>query len=1510
MAELQKIKTPEGDEYAIVDGGMLRLPKEEGVVARAAKDVGLGVVSGFRSVPKFVASGARIFGIEAPLKEINETAKHITPEEPGIAFGLGEVVGQQFTTQVLTRGKALPLLVTGAGLNKTAQALDEGQPLGNAIAAGAATALLEYITEKVPQSILGKKGPSFVSKLKELWLPEVVGEVTATLGEIGVIDPLILNKELPSLKRLGDEAFKSGAVAFLFAPLGAAGTQAGILPTSGDVAPQTPSTEARIEQSTDITPEAVSEAEELINRIKPIELSNIDAEVLADAVNPIIERNLVIEKKRPRDTMQGLQEQQQFIQEHFGPEPVLYTDETGALVSSLEAQTNLAKDAAAMDKALRGIPFTEPEIPLKTLEDMDAEVKELRKEKRSLKKGGVQATGNINFENVATLTTTKDINLAGYITQKGELLDFSGEEQQLGAMVGVRDLAHTFVSNEQSPQAGQDEFIAQGNIRIDANGGVLEIKGEPTAAQYRKIAALAKQESGEIRVDLDNGLGEFVGFEEGFDDFYRATAVAKSIEFKEGTRPNKIISSIKEYYGKQAKASIDIATSKEQLRLKNRALDFIDTSVKVLKKQRKNLLEGSTPAHREASMQEYPELAKQQEKLTPRDDPLRLKKPTEFVVPEKIEPSAEAWENDKVTKSMVRATEQSAAKRKVTGKKIGAAITTQIFDRQGNVKRALLNTKDPDAVRAKIRLENRAGSTAWSEHEMQKAFDATTRSLNNQETRMFNAVIQDMRSLEIASFKPGFTFQEGLKADEFATNIKKMPDDTLAKLKPLAEKYWGTLDNKLQELVDAGIVTQESKERLKTTGEFYTPRQVLDYVDGKDNILLQGGKKITVPDSGIKRLSDEGSLRLVENDATELLHQVITRTNSRIFNNRANQALYDFTINNPDNGITQVAEVVGATKDGKPKFKKAPLGFQSFKVMVEGKHQEFHMADELASEWTTGDSQTNQVTAQALNILSGSFILKPLATGINPGFAIGNLPRDLAHSWLVSGTWSPIIPVAAYQMQQDYKETMDDAFNQKGLYIDYLKNGGGMNFLTHQGQKNDLKGVLGAMQEKAGFLGEFTEIWTRLAVMNRAIKNGKSKEEATNIARNTLDFYQGGEFTKLLDKGSPYLNAGVQGFKTIAQSARRNPAVFTAQIAQIGVMAAAIGGLWRYMYKEFEKDVPLRDKTSNWLIPTPIIFKDKEGNRRMVYTKIAKDQGQRVFASFFDNLYKASMGEPFDWEEIKSAGKDFLSVTPEDVLPPTFDAYLGYKHNINFWTDERIWKGAEVSPEMEFTRFTPEIYKTIGASVGASPARLDYAMKQVFTNGNIWTSMAGYPLKKVFEEVDEETADKVGSDLWIKLSRTPILKRFIGVTNPVNRQRNEAKEAEIRENTRKLVLKRTFDELKGAIKRNEEPVSKMTEMLGSLQEDDLKLILNRERKHLKLEQANLNDPAYWLRLQGIPARAKAKVVFQEIMTTSPERKALLLEDFAKISESKILGLSSPTVRAELNKLIVKERRSK
>ncbi len=187
------------------------------------------------------------------------------------------------------------------------------------------------------------------------------------------------------------------------------------------------------------------------------------------------------------------------------------------------------------------------------------------------------------------------------------------------------------------------------------------------------------------------------------------------------------------------------------------------------------------------------------------------------------------------------------------------------------------------------------------------------------------------------------------------------------------------------------------------------------------------------------------------------------------------------------------------------------------------------MPDAMAKEWVLSDPTINAQVANVVGWLSGSSVLKPMATGLNPEFALTNFPRDIAHIWLVTNEYSPFLPKATAQMGADLMATVGDAFMRKGSYIDYINEGGGMQFLTHQGKiTSKVGGKLGQLQDVLGYLGETSEIWTRLALRRRALKRGASPHEATWQARNYLDFNQGGPLIKAIDTGVPYLNAGIQ----------------------------------------------------------------------------------------------------------------------------------------------------------------------------------------------------------------------------------------------------------------------------------------------------------------------------------------------------------------------------------------------
>ena len=137
----------------------------------------------------------------------------------------------------------------------------------------------------------------------------------------------------------------------------------------------------------------------------------------------------------------------------------------------------------------------------------------------------------------------------------------------------------------------------------------------------------------------------------------------------------------------------------------------------------------------------------------------------------------------------------------------------------------------------------------------------------------------------------------------------------------------------------------------------------------------------------------------------------------------------------------------------------------------------------------------------------------------------------------------------------------------KGRATDYIKQGGGMDTLTRQGAAVDAlpseasfgaveggRGLRDAMKGAIsvfGKIGQTSEMAMRLALRERAMKNGATPEEATWIARNYIDFAKGGAATKYADQAVPYLNAAVQGTRGTLRAFKTDPKTASFKAAQL-----------------------------------------------------------------------------------------------------------------------------------------------------------------------------------------------------------------------------------------------------------------------------------------------------------------------------------------------------------------------
>lgn len=825
------------------------------------------------------------------------------------------------------------------------------------------------------------------------------------------------------------------------------------------------------------------------------------------------------------------------------------------------------------------------------------------------------------------------------------------------------------------------------------------------------------------------------------------------------------------------------------------------------------------------------------------------------------------------------------------------ALKRALVDVSGNLKTAALKLGE-EGKQVVMHHDLIAGAGSKATKDFIARRDEMLKGLSKDEVEIVNRIIQPRRTIAIEAYKD-IRQPRDISGEKLQIYLDSLPKDSFEKLNKRADIFFETMHEQLDILLKEEIITKESYDALSKAGD-YSPRRYLQHID-PDATYTFAGEKITVSDSGLKPLA-EGSYGLLEKDASLLMAQVIARTQGRVFRNRANKALYELAKAVPENGIVEISEVVKTTKDGKPIYQKAPAGYSKVSVVIEGKTREMILPNAMAREWVMRDPAIDSQFANILGWISGAKILRPMATGLNPEFAVTNLPRDIAHIWLTTEEYSPTIPKAAVQFGIDLAKVLPDAIKRTGRWNDYLDGGGGMEFLTHQGKPVKTPGkIVDKIQTAMGWFGETSEIVTRLAVRERSLKNGKSPTEATWIARNYLDFSQGGSWAKATDTVVPYLNASIQGTRGIFRAAARNPKLFTYKVAQVGTLATALYLSNKNMNPECLDQISEREKINNWIITTPFTFTDKDGNVKYFYFKVAKDQGQRVFATIFENLMGKYLGEEINVEQIAQAAQDAIPIMPTTLLPPTMDAIMGYAANKDFWRWEDVWKGPKIKPEEEYTRYTHPAFVKAGEITGMSPKRTQYALSQLFTQGNIYTSLVGYAWKQIFDELSEKDKNLVTEEIILN---KPFIRRIINETDPYNKSGKSLREIELETTTERYKLSREFDTISQAFYDGEKSRKEVNEFINQVPLVDRKRLRNRHTRRGKLQK--VPEKRWWLELASLSSpEAKATIYWTRWLSADKEQKDTLDKWLMKLP-----GIRSERFWARFGQLKRKQKQEK
>lgn len=842
-------------------------------------------------------------------------------------------------------------------------------------------------------------------------------------------------------------------------------------------------------------------------------------------------------------------------------------------------------------------------------------------------------------------------------------------------------------------------------------------------------------------------------------------------------------------------------------------------------------------------------------------------------------------------------------------------FTRSFVDRSGNIRKELLDKLGDDGYEIIQKMYLSKGASSLAAQQLKQMRKEVYDGLSKNEKRILDNLILADRMLDIGKYKTTsqFKFPEGLSPVESAAYnelfqfIEKITPEKAELLKQRAQAYFEWMKKPLKDMLDAELIDQAEYDALASHN--YRRLKLVDVFDKRYQTKV-GKTKRTVYDSGVDSLSRGRETDVFEPSSEVMALEVFNRAYGRILNNAANKTLLDLAREQKDNPFVAVKETP---------TDRVPSGWDRVFVYEKGERKALYLSPEISKEWITNNPEMSYKMSQFIRYASGSPILRTFATGIDWGFALANLPRDIMHIWYASrvfenGKWTPTystsMPVYFGQMGADIGGVFHDAILRKGKYLDYIKEGGGMEFLVHQGRLmqrgRHIEGGLDKVQDFLGYFGETSEIMTRLAVRDRVIKrraneqgisyeeaykDKKIRQEATFAARDYMDFGQGGGIGKALDNGLPYLNASIQGTRGMFRAFKDNPIQSTYKLSQF---AALVTGLYianqalnPETLKALKGDIAMQ---GNLIIPLGdgFGFDDEKGQRRYPYIKIPLDPGQKFFKMFFEASYDKATGQPVDAEGVANSLSQ-ISPVAISSLPPTLSGTLGYMYNKDFWQNEDIWKktdkplGWPESKEEYIPGQTPQALIDVGSITGLSPERLKYTLSELVTGGSMWSWLVGQGYDAAFHDLPQ---NKKEMHLAEVLAKTPIAKRFIGITNPYTQYASSIEQAREESMLKRWVENRGLDQRVESYLYEGGKRSDVIDYIKTTSKDQATEDILKDRFIFQEKTKDLPNRSFWLSLKGTPdTDARAKLYVQRLESATPEEKEQLRKEEAIVNNA-------------------------
>lgn len=612
-------------------------------------------------------------------------------------------------------------------------------------------------------------------------------------------------------------------------------------------------------------------------------------------------------------------------------------------------------------------------------------------------------------------------------------------------------------------------------------------------------------------------------------------------------------------------------------------------------------------------------------------------------------------------------------------------------------------------------------------------------------------------------YKP-YKLPGNLTIQDINAAIKAAPPE----VEQAAQLFYAFNKNNMILLADAGLISGENYQALMNKYKRYCPlmRDFSDTAAADEFItsLSKGGDSVANVSNPLKRISEEGSNRNLLSPLASAIKATAVYCD-RAERNKVGQLAVELAEQHKLDDL--IWRVPGSAADAKNCI---------FTVMKDGKKQAYQCLQELYEPIVGYNEDAANMVLSAMSIPAR--MLRIGAT-ISPTFALRNMIRDTFFAGIASKNgfvpvWDTIRGGIALRNDPEMRAKMEAM--GVGMYTFYgneMNAGKKLGDLQFKGPetlfdyvkgiiKNPLTGTYKALED----FSAFSEQATRMGEFQRAIKNGKSLDEAARDARNlTIDFSRHGSLGKHVNRIIPFFNACVQGTDMMVRLLKNDPFGTMAKLTKYIILPSIALWAWNaYHDKDWWKELDPEMKNSAWFIETPAGI-----------VRIPKPQEAGVL---FGSGAEAVLEQAFkrDPEAMKNWLKSFVDAIKPNIVPTVFLPLLENTANFSYFRMKPIVSRAneKLPGEQQYGNGTSELSKMLGGSAvahaynkgGYSPSKIDNFIRgYTGTMGMLLWQAAGEVVRKARGQESNSPAKN-----WQEM---PFAREFFVNDYNLNRSLNE-----------------------------------------------------------------------------------------------------------------------------------------